>query len=187
MSKYILGIDQGTTGSKAIVFDEGANIISTAYSEFTQYFPQPGWVEHDAQEIYDVTMRVVKECLDNKGIAPGDIAGIGITNQRETTVFWNKKTGKVLCPSIVWQDTRTAKRCDELIAKDGPGIMARTGMIIVTNDAGPKIEWVMQNNEEVRRGIEAGDVYFGTIDSWMIWKMSGGAAMSRITPTRAAP
>ena len=176
MSKYILGIDQGTTGSKAIVFDEGANIISTAYSEFTQYFPQPGWVEHDAQEIYDVTMRVVKECLDNKGIAPGDIAGIGITNQRETTVFWNKKTGKVLCPSIVWQDTRTAKRCDELIAKDGPGIMARTGMIIVTNDAGPKIEWVMQNNEEVRRGIEAGDVYFGTIDSWMIWKMSGGAA-----------
>ena len=113
MSKYILGIDQGTTGSKAIVFDEGANISSTAYSEFTQYFPQPGWVEHDAQEIYDVTMAMVKKCIDDGGLDPRDLVTIGITNQRETTVFWDKRTGKPLCPSIVWQDCRTADRCME--------------------------------------------------------------------------
>ncbi|MDO4566060.1 MAG: glycerol kinase GlpK [Oscillospiraceae bacterium] len=176
MSKYVLGIDQGTTGTTVIVFDEKANIISSAYSEFTQFFPNPGWVEHDANEIYEVVLRVSKEALDKKGIAPSDIAAIGITNQRETTVFWDKNTGRALCPSIVWQDIRTAERCDELIKKDGEDIMARTGMIIVTNCAGPKIEWVMKNNEEVRKGIEAGDVLFGTVDSWLVWKLSGKAA-----------
>lgn len=174
MGKYVLGIDQGTTGTKAIVFDEKANIISTAYSEFTQYFPEPGWVEHDAQEIYDVAMKVVKECLEAKNIKPNEIAAIGITNQRETTVLWDKFTGKPLARSIVWQDIRTAERCDQLIAKDGAGIMERTGMIIVTNCAAPKIEWIIKNNEEVRKGIEENRVLFGTVDSWMVWKLSGG-------------
>lgn len=175
MGKYVLGIDAGTTGITVLVFDEKANIISNATSEFTQYFPQPGWVEHDANEIYDVVLRVAKEALDKKNIAPSDLAAIGITNQRETTVFWDKNVGKAMCPSIVWQDIRTAERCDELIAKDGEDIMARTGMIIVTNCAAPKIEWVMKNNEEVRKGIEAGSVIFGTVDTWLIWKLSGGA------------
>ncbi len=176
MSKYVLGIDQGTTGTKAIVFDRKANIICTAYSEFTQYFPKPGWVEHDAQEIYDVTMRVVKECLDKGGISPEEIDSIGITNQRETTVFWDKRTGKPVCPSIVWQDIRTAERCDELMAKDGPGIMERTGMIIVTNCAALKIEWVLKNLPEVKKGVDEGNVIYGTVDTWMVWKLSGGAA-----------
>jgi glycerol kinase len=175
MSKYVLGIDQGTTGTKVIAFDEKANIISSAYSEFTQHFPKPGWVEHDSQEIYDVTMKVVKDCLNQKNIAPSEIAAIGITNQRETTVFWDKYTGKPLCPSIVWQDTRTAERCDELIAKDGEGIVERTGMIIVTNCAAPKIEWVIKNIPEVAKGIEEDRVLFGTVDSWLVWKLSGGS------------
>lgn len=176
MNKYVLGIDQGTTGTKAIVFDRNANIVSTAYSEFTQYFPKPGWVEHDPQEIYDVAMRVVKECLDKGGIKPEEIDSIGITNQRETSVFWDKRTGKPVCPAQVWQDIRTAERCDELIAKDGPGIMERTGMFIVTNCAAPKIEWVMKNLPDVKKGIEEGNILFGTIDTWMVWKLSGGAA-----------
>ena len=176
MAKYVMGIDQGTTGTKVIVFDQKANIISTAYSEFTQYFPQPGWVEHDANEIYEVSMRVAKECLESGHIDPNDIAAIGITNQRETTVFWDKETGKAVCPSIVWQDIRTAERCDELIAKDGPDIMRRTGMVIVTNCGAPKIEWVLKNLPEVKKGVDEGRIIYGTIDTWMIWKMSGGAA-----------
>ncbi len=176
MGKYVLGIDQGTTGTKAIVFDRKANIVSSAYSEFTQYFPNPGWVEHDAQEIYDVSMRVVKECLDKGGIDPKDIDAVGITNQRETTVLWDKHTGEPLCRSIVWQDTRTAEICDELIAKDGPGIMKRCGGFIVTNCAGPKIKWILENLPDVKKAVDEGRVLFGTVESWMTWKLSGGAA-----------
>lgn len=176
MGKYVIGIDQGTTGTRAIAFDHDSNILSSAYSEFTQYFPQPGWVEHDAQEIYDVTMAMVKKCIDDGGLDPRDLVTIGITNQRETTVFWDKRTGKPLCPSIVWQDCRTADRCMEIVEKFGDEIYARQGCLSVTNMTGPKIEWVLQNNEEVRKGVEEGNVLFGWIDTWLIWKMSGGAA-----------
>jgi glycerol kinase len=176
MAKYILGIDQGTTGTKAVVFDQKANIIATAYSEFTQYFPQPGWVEHDANEIWTVSMRVVAEAFKNGNISPNDIAAIGITNQRETTTFWNKNTGEPVGRSIVWQDRRTLPICEALIAKDQAGIEDRTGMIIVPNDAATKIRWLLDNDPAIRKGVEAGELIFGTIDTWMIWKLSGGAA-----------
>jgi glycerol kinase len=175
MSKYILGIDQGTTGTKVIIFDRKANIVSEAYSEFKQYFPQDGWVEHDANEIWDVTIRVAGEALKNKNIAPTDIAAIGITNQRETTVFWDKKTGEPACRAIVWQDRRTLPICEELIAKDKIGIETRTSALIVPNAAATKIHWLLHHDEKVRKGVEKGELIWGTIDSWLVWKLSGGA------------
>jgi glycerol kinase len=175
MSRYILGIDQGTTGTKVIIFDRKANIVSEAYSEFKQYFPQDGWVEHDANEIWEVTIRVVGEALKSKNIAPTDIAAIGITNQRETTVFWDKKTGEPACRAIVWQDRRTLPICEELIAKDRIGIETRTSALIVPNAAATKIHWLLQNDQKVRKGVEKGELIWGTIDSWLVWKLSGGA------------
>ncbi len=175
MSSYILGIDQGTTGTKVIIFDRKANIVSEAYSEFKQYFPQDGWAEHDANEIWEVTIRVVGEALKSKNIAPTDIAAIGITNQRETTVFWDKKTGEPACRAIVWQDRRTLPICEELIAKDRIGIETRTSALIVPNAAATKIHWLLRNDQKVRKGVEKGELIWGTIDSWLVWKLSGGA------------
>jgi len=174
MSKYILGIDQGTTGTKVIVFDREANMVSTAYSEFTQYFPNDGWVEHDANEIWEVTIRVVGEALKSGNIKPEDIAGIGITNQRETTVFWDKKTGEPACRAIVWQDRRTLPICEELIAIDRKGIEGRTSALIVPNAAATKIHWLLNNDKKVREGVDKDQLIFGTIDSWLVWKLSGG-------------
>ncbi|NLT17040.1 MAG: glycerol kinase GlpK [Clostridiales bacterium] len=176
MSRYILGIDQGTTGTKAIVFDRDANMIATAYSEFTQYFPNDGWVEHDANEIWEVTIRVVGEALKNGNVKPEDIAAIGITNQRETTLFWDKKTGEPACRAIVWQDRRTLPICEELIALDRKGIETRTSALIVPNAAATKIHWLLNNDKKVREGVDRGELVFGTIDSWLVWKLSGGAA-----------
>jgi glycerol kinase len=176
MTKYVLGIDQGTTGTKAVVFDRQGSIVATAYSEFTQYFPQPGWVEHDANEIWEVSMGVVAQALKNGNISPEQIAAIGITNQRETTTFWNKKTGQPVGRSIVWQDRRTLPICEALAEKDKAGIEDRTGMIIVPNDAATKIRWLLDNDPKVREGVDKGELIYGTIDTWMIWKLSGGAA-----------
>ncbi|WP_195268715.1 glycerol kinase GlpK [Eubacterium sp. 1001713B170207_170306_E7] len=175
MQQVILGIDQGTTGTRAMIFDHDINIIASAYSEFTQYFPQSGWVEHDASEIWDVTMKMVAQALKEGGVKPEQIAAIGITNQRETTVFWDKETGEPACRAMVWQDRRTLPICEALEAADGAAMVERTGMIIVPNDAATKIRWYMQNDENVRKGVEQGRLIYGTMDTWLIWKLSGGA------------
>ena len=175
MSKYILGIDQGTTGTKVIIFDRQANQVATGYSEFTQHFPRDGWVEHDAEEIWSVTLNVVEEALKSGHIEIGDIAAIGITNQRVTTLLWDKKTGKPAARAIVWQDRRNLGICERLIAKDRAGFEGRTGMLIIPNASGPKIEWLLENNDDVRKGVEEGRLIFGNIDAWLVWKLSGGA------------
>jgi glycerol kinase len=174
--KYILGIDEGTTGVRAMIFDKEINIMGQAYSEFTQHFPQSGWVEHDGNEIWDVTMKMVEKALENGNVKPTEIEAIGITNQRETTLFWDKKTGKAVCPAIVWQDRRTLEICEALDKKDGPGIVDRTGMVIVPNDAATKIKWILDNNKMVKEGVEKGKYLYGTIDTWLVWKLTGGAA-----------
>lgn len=174
--KYILGIDEGTTGIKVMIFDQTVNIISQAYSEFTQHFPQSGWVEHDANEIWEVTLKMVAEALKNGNIKPKDLEAIGITNQRETTVFWDKNTGQPVCRAIVWQDRRSLAICEALEAKDGAGIVDRTGMIIVPNDAATKIRWLLDNEPKVKAGVEKGELLYGTIDTWLVWKLTAGRA-----------
>ena len=176
MAKYIMGIDQGTTGTTVIIFDRDANIISSSYSEFTQYFPQDGWVEHDAMEIYEVTKRVCKDALDAGKLTTDNIEAIGITNQRVTTTFWNKNTGVPIRKSIVWQDRRSLPICERLLALDKKGIEERTGMVIIPNASATKIAWLLENDPEVRAGVDKGELLFGTIDTWLIWKLSGGAA-----------
>lgn len=176
MGKYILGIDQGTTGTTAVIFDRAANIISSAYSEFTQYFPQPGWVEHDAMEIWDVTLKVIAAALQKGNLSATDLAAIGITNQRETTVFWDKETGEPACRAIVWQDRRTLPICEELMAKDKEGIEDRSGFLIIPNAAATKIHWLLNNDQQVKEGVAKGRLIYGTIDTWLIWKLSRGAA-----------
>ena len=176
MKQYIMGIDQGTTGTRAMIFDHDVNIVAQAYSEFTQYFPQDGWVEHDASEIWEVTHRMMGQALDQAGITAADIAAIGITNQRETTVFWDKETGEPACRAMVWQDRRVLPICEKLEAEDGPATVERTGMIIVPNDAACKIRWFLDNDEAVARGVAEGRLVYGTMDTWLIWKLSGGGA-----------
>ena len=176
MAKYIIGIDAGTTGIRAIAFDHDSNILSNAYSEFTQYFPEPGWVEHDTDEIYDVTMAMIKKCVDDGGLDFADLVAIGITNQRETTCLWDKNTGKSVYHSIVWQDMRTADRVAELNAKYMPEKYGSLGSIAMTNASGPKIEWIMAHAPEVKKGIEDGNVLYGWVDTWLMWKLSGGKA-----------
>lgn len=176
MAKYIIGIDAGTTGIRAIAFDHDSNMLSNAYSEFTQYFPEPGWVEHDANEIFDVTMAMIKQCIEEGGLDKNDLVAIGITNQRETTVLWDKNTGKAVTRSIVWQDMRTADRVAQFNAKYMPDKYDTLGCIAMTNGSGPKIEWIMNHYPEVKKGIEDGDILYGWIDTWLIWKLSGGKA-----------
>lgn len=173
-NKFVLGIDQGTTGSKAIVFDKESKIIASAYSEITQYYPQPGWVEHDPNEIWNTTLKVVKEAIEIAGISASDIAAIGITNQRETTTFWNKYTGETVGKSIVWQDRRSLGVVEALAEADGDAIIDRTGFILVPNAAASKIKWLIDNDEEIKVGIDKDELIYGTIDTWLVWKLSGG-------------
>jgi glycerol kinase len=175
MERYVLGIDQGTTGSKAILFDKSSNIIAQAYSEFPQYYPQPGWVEHDPMEILNVTMRVVKDALANGKIEIDQVDSIGITNQRETTVFWDKTTGEPVGRAIVWQDRRSLGVVEDLLAMD-PEVGARTGAPIVPNLSSSKIKWLLDNDETVQAGVAEGRLLYGTIDTWLIWKWSKGEA-----------
>ena len=164
----ILAIDQGTTGSTALVFDRAGEIVGRAYSEFRQHFPQPGWVEHDANEIWGVTRRVASEAIGSAGASGGDLAGIGITNQRETVVAWDPKTGEPVHNALVWQDRRTAARCDELReAGHSDLVRERTGLVIDPYFSGTKIEWLLGNVDAAR------DAVFGTIDSWLVFKLTG--------------
>jgi glycerol kinase len=164
----ILAIDQGTTGTTCLVFDREGGIVGRAYSEFEQHFPRPGWVEHDADEIWQVTRRVAAKALANAGIAGGDLDAIGITNQRETVVAWDPATGEPVHRALVWQDRRTAARCDELReAGHEELVRARTGLVIDPYFSGTKIEWLLQNVEAARNAV------FGTIDSWLAFKLTG--------------
>jgi len=175
MREYILSIDQGTTSSRALLFDRNGNIAAVAQKEFTQYFPFPGWVEHDAAEIWSTQASVCVEAMQKAGISSRQIAAIGITNQRETSVLWNKTTGKPVAPAIVWQDRRTAPYCDELKARGlEEMIRAKTGLIPDAYFSATKIRWILQNVPEAARLAEQNNLAFGTIDSWLIWKLTDG-------------
>jgi len=173
MSKYILALDQGTTSSRAIVFDKKGKIKSIAQKEFTQIFPQPGWVEHDAVEIWSTQAGVAAEAIASKGLEMEDIAAIGITNQRETVVVWDKNTGKPVYNAIVWQDKRTSDYCDELrAAGKADMITEKTGLIVDSYFSGTKVKWILDNVEGARERAEKGDLLLGTIDSWLVWNFS---------------
>ena len=159
MENYVLGFDIGTTGTRAMIFDRKSREISSAYSEFRQYFPQDGWVEHDAVEIYDVTLKMAAEALKKGKVKPEQIAAVGIANQRETTVIWDKNTGIPACRAIVWQDRRTLPICERLEAMDGEKFVRQTGMIIVPNDAATKIAWLMENREDLSGDKSKAKVY----------------------------
>jgi len=173
--KYILAFDAGTTSSRAIVFDHAGSIKAVAQKEFKQHFPQPGWVEHDANEIWATQSGVVTEAISKAGIEPKDVAGIGITNQRETVVVWNRKTGEPVGRAIVWQDRRTAGFCDQM-KRDGleGTIQKKTGLVIDAYFSGSKLRWILDNVKGARADAEKGDLAFGTVDSWLIWKLTGG-------------
>ncbi|NHN30316.1 glycerol kinase GlpK [Paenibacillus agricola] len=171
--QYIVAIDQGTTSCRAIVFDHQGAIVSTSQKEFTQYFPQSGWVEHDAEEIWQVQLEVLREAL--KTLAIEDVAAIGITNQRETTVVWDKTTGKPLHRAIVWQCRRTSAMCEELKHKGWEAtVRSKTGLLLDAYFSGTKLKWLLDSDPSIREKAERGEALFGTIDSWLIWKLTEG-------------
>ncbi|MCE0521291.1 MAG: glycerol kinase GlpK [Methylacidiphilales bacterium] len=173
--KYILAFDQGTTSSRAIVFDHAGTIRAVAQKEFKQYFPQPGWVEHDANEIWATQYGVAAEAMTKAKLHAKDVAAIGITNQRETTVVWNRETGEPVGHAIVWQDRRTAGFCDQMKRDGLEGlIQKKTGLVIDAYFSGSKIRWILDNVSGARAAAEKGKLAFGTIDSWLIWKLTGG-------------
>ena len=173
MKQYILALDQGTSSSRAIVFDHEGNICSTAQMEFTQYFPKPGWVEHNPMEIWSSEAAVIAEAITKIGINGKDIAGIGITNQRETTIVWDAETGEPVYNAIVWQDRRTSEFCDTLRDK-ADFIRQKTGLIIDAYFSGTKIRWILDNVPGAREKAEAGKLRFGTVDSWLVWQLTRG-------------
>lgn len=173
--KYILALDQGTTSSRAILFNHDGGIVATAQKEFRQIFPKPGWVEHDAQEIWATQAGVAAEVLHKARAKAGDVGAIGITNQRETTVVWDRKTGKPICNAIVWQDRRTAPMCDKLRAqKLDKVIQKKTGLVVDAYFSATKVQWILQNVKGAKARAAKGELAFGTIDSWLLWNLTGG-------------
>lgn len=174
---YILAIDQGTTSTRAILFDGAMRVAGVAQQEFTQHYPQAGWVEHDPEDIWDSTFAVCRQVMKEQGVQAADIAGIGITNQRETTVVWDKATGKAVHNAIVWQDRRTSAICEELRTAGHAGMVAdRTGLLLDPYFSGTKVKWILDTVEGARDRAEAGELLFGTVDSFLIWRLTGGAA-----------
>ncbi len=175
MAKYVMALDAGTTSNRCILFNEKGEMCSMAQKEFTQYFPKPGWVEHDAREIWSTQLGVAVEAMTKIGAVAGDIAAIGITNQRETTVVWDKATGEPVCPAIVWQCRRTSAYCDELKER---GLVERfrqkTGLVIDAYFSGTKLKWILDHVEGARERAEKGELLFGTVETWLIWKMTRG-------------
>ncbi|WP_078381682.1 glycerol kinase GlpK [Sutcliffiella halmapala] len=177
MEKYILSLDQGTTSSRAILFNQKGEVVYTAQKEFQQYFPKSGWVEHNANEIWSSILAVIASCLSESGIKPGQVVGIGITNQRETTVVWDKRTGQPIHNAIVWQSRQTATICEELKAQGHEQLFRdKTGLLIDAYFSGTKVKWLLDNVAGAREKAEKGELLFGTIDTWLIWKLSGGKA-----------
>jgi glycerol kinase len=174
LQKFILALDQGTTSSRAIIFDHSGAIISIAQKEFTQFFPRPGWVEHDPFEIWSSQIAVATEAILKAQLTPKDIAAIGITNQRETTIVWDKQTGKPVCNAIVWQDRRTAAFCESLKEKYASVIQHKTGLIIDAYFSASKINWILDNVRGAKEKALKGELAFGTVDSWLVWNLTGG-------------
>jgi len=175
MEKYILSIDQGTTSSRALIFNRHGEIVSSAQKEFTQFYPQPGWVEHDPREIWSSQAAVAAQSISAAGMTARDIAGIGITNQRETTILWDRQTSEPVYNAIVWQDRRTSEYCDELKSKGlKDTIQSKTGLLIDSYFSGTKIRWILDNVPGVRKKAEQGKIAFGTVDSWLVWKLTNG-------------
>jgi glycerol kinase len=175
MTRFVLALDQGTTSSRSILFDHAGSIVATAQREFTQHFPRSGWVEHDAEEIWATQAATIAEVLARAHAGIEDIAAVGITNQRETTVLWDRSTGRPVAPAIVWQDRRTADLCARLKAEGHePGITRRTGLLLDPYFSGTKLAWLLDSDPALRRRAERGELAFGTIDSWLAWKLSGG-------------
>ena len=172
---YVMALDAGTTSNRAIIFDKNSKIVGVAQREFTQHFPKPGWVEHDAEEIWSTMHAVMKEALEQSDLTAGDIAAIGITNQRETTVIWDKNTGRPIYNAIVWQSRQTAPIAEDL-KKRGltEEVKDKTGLEIDAYFSATKIKWLLDNVEGAREKAEAGELLFGTIDTWLIWKLTGG-------------
>lgn len=175
MTKYVMALDQGTTSSRCIIYDKKGNMMSVAQKEFTQIYPKDGWVEHDAMEIWSTQMGVAQEALLKIGCTYKDIEAIGITNQRETTIVWDKDTGLPICNAIVWQCRRTAKDCDRLLSSGyGEMIHRKTGLLIDAYFSGTKLKWILDNVVGAREKAEEGKLLFGTVETWLIWKMTGG-------------
>ena len=170
-----MALDQGTTSSRAIIFDKKANIVSMAQQEFTQYFPQPGWVEHDADEIWESVLAVARDAISKAGVSAEQIAGIGITNQRETTVVWDKETGKPICHAIVWQCRRTAGMIDDLPAEFRGYLQETTGLVPDAYFSATKLKWILDEVPGAKELAQEGKLLFGTVDTWLIWKLSGGS------------
>jgi glycerol kinase len=182
MEKYILALDQGTTSSRAILFNRSGEIVHIAQQEFPQYFPKLGWVEQNANEIWSSILAVMASCLAESGIKPVQIAGIGITNQRETVVVWDKETGRPIYNAVVWQSRQTADICDELKAKGLSDLFHRkTGLLIDPYFSGTKVKWILDHVPGARERAEKGELLFGTIDSWLIWKLSGGTHVTDVS------
>lgn len=176
MAKYVMALDSGTTSNRCILFNEKGEMCSVAQKEFTQYFPKPGWVEHDAEEIWSTQLEVARQAMTNIGATAGDIAAIGITNQRETTIVWDKESGKPVYHAIVWQCRRTSEYCDSLKEKGlTESFRQKTGLVIDAYFSGTKIKWILDNVEGARERAERGELLFGTVETWLIWKLTKGA------------
>ena len=175
MPRYILALDQGTTSSRSILFDRSGTPVAVAQREFTQHFPRPGWVEHDPREIWNSQRATIDEALARAGADPTEIAAIGITNQRETALLWDRASGEPMCRAIVWQDRRTAERCATLRAEGRETeVSRRTGLLLDPYFSGTKLEWMLHNVPQARRRAQAGELAFGTVDSWLVWQLTGG-------------
>ncbi len=175
MAKYAAALDQGTTSTRCMIFDHGGRVVSVAQKEHEQIFPKPGWVEHDPKEIWTRSQEVMNEALESAGASADDVAGLGITNQRETTVVWDKNTGEPVHNAIVWQDTRTDKLVDEYVKDGGQDrFREQTGLPVATYFSGPKVRWILDNDPSLQEKAESGDLLFGNTDSWVIWNLTGG-------------
>jgi glycerol kinase len=175
MTKYVAAIDQGTSSTRFMIFNHSGNIVAVDQKEHQQFYPQSGWVEHDPMEIWIRTQEVILNALQKSGIHPSEIAALGITNQRETTILWDKSTGQPLYPAIVWQDTRTSSICNELASNGGQDrLREKTGLPLATYFSGPKIKWLLENIPRVKESVENGNALAGTVDSWLIWNLTGG-------------
>ena len=175
--KYIVALDQGTTSSRAIIFNHDGDIVGTSQREFTQYYPQPGWVEHNPMEIWATQSSVLTEVLAKTNIRPDEVAALGITNQRETTVVWDKNTGQPVYNAIVWQCRRTTEICEQLKKAGLEGhVRETTGLVLDAYFSGTKIKWILDNVEGARERAERGELLFGTVDTWLTWKLTGGRA-----------
>ena len=174
-AQYILSLDQGTTSSRAIIFEHSGSIVATAQKEFKQHYPKPGWVEHDATEIWSTQIGVATEALGKAGVKGSQLAAIGITNQRETTIIWDRQTGRPIHNAIVWQDRRTSAYCDQLRSENwADAIQQKTGLIVDAYFSGTKVKWLLDNVEGARERAANGELAFGTVDSWLVWNLTGG-------------